>query len=156
MARPNFAGAKNPNYKHGMVSASGGKHALYTMFYNMHSRCYNPKNTKYHRYGGRGIIVCAEWHDKIQFFTWAFLNGWREGLTIDRYDNDGNYCPENCQFIGVGRNSQKKSTTKLSFAQATEIRFSLDCGANEYELAKHYGVSHGTIWFIKNFITHRF
>jgi hypothetical protein len=155
MVKPDFAGARNPNHKHGM-SNEGKKHPLYIVFYNMHARCYNEKNTKFKRYGGRGISICDEWHNKINFFTWAFLNGWQEGLTLDRKDNDGNYCPENCHWIGVGKNSQKKSTTKLSFEDAENIRYRISEGENEYDIALDYKVSHGTVWFIKNNITHRF
>lgn len=155
MVRPNFKGLNNPNHRHGM-SYAGKRHPLDTCYYNMWSRCYNPKNEKYHRYGGRGIIITDSWHNKINFFTWAFLNGWEQGLTIDRKDNDQIYCPENCQWIKMGPNSQKKSTTKLSFLNAETIRKRVINGESEYELAKEYGVVHGTIWFIINNDTHNY
>ena len=65
----------------------------------MKSRCYNRNNKDFHRYGGRGITVCDEWlHDFAAFQEWAYENGYREYLTIDRIDNDKGYDPRNCQW----------------------------------------------------------
>ena len=75
-------------------------------------------------------------------------------MSIDRIDNNKDYCPDNCHWITVEANSRKKSTTKLSIIQAEEIRIKLNLGANERDLAKEYGVVHGTIWFIKKNFTH--
>lgn len=147
------SGKNNGNYKHGLVH--GSRHPLYTAWQNMKGRCKNKNNPKYHRYGGRGIQVCKEWLDDVNHFVgWALSNGWEKGKTLDRIDNDGNYEPSNCQWVSVEMNSRKKSTTKLSIKQAVEIREKLNKGENEMELAKEYNVTHGTIWFIKNKITH--
>lgn len=82
---------------------------LYTIWQCMKRRCYYPKDICYNRYGGRGIAVCIEWKNSYQLFkTWAFLNGYQEGLTIDRLDNDGNYEPNNCQFLTMSENSKKR------------------------------------------------
>lgn len=120
----------------------------------MRQRCFNKNNLKYHRYGGRGITVCQEWMTIEGFLNWAQSSGWKEGLTIDRIDNDKGYFPENCRWIPASINSKKKRTTKITFEQAKEIRKRIDNGESEYDLAKEYGVVHGTVWFIKNNITH--
>lgn len=74
-------------------------------------RCYNQKYPMYHRYGGRGITVCAEWlESQDAFVRWAMENGWREGLSLDRIDNDGNYCPENCRWATAKEQARNKST----------------------------------------------
>jgi hypothetical protein len=75
----------------------------------MIDRCENPRNSAWHRYGGRGISVCADWHS-IQIFTdWALANGYRRDLEIDRIDNDGTYEPNNCRFVTHAENMRNRS-----------------------------------------------
>jgi hypothetical protein len=74
-------------------------HSLYKIWQNMKTRCYNKNCKEYKWYGGRGIQVCDEWKNSAKIFIEWALPLWKEGLQIDREDNDGNYCPENCRFI---------------------------------------------------------
>ena len=81
---------------------------LYQTWQNMKKRCLNNKSTEYKNYGGRGITVCSEWADSFETFeAWALKNGYKNNLTIDRINVDGNYCPENCQWLTKSENSKK-------------------------------------------------
>lgn len=95
------------------------KNSLRYKFYGMRSRCYNLNNPDYVNYGGRGIIICDEWlRDINNFIEWGMKSGYNlyESLSIDRINNDGNYTPENCQWIPQSINCRKtrRSTIVLS------------------------------------------
>lgn len=77
----------------------------------MLSRCEDEDNPQYGDYGGRGIYVCAEWHDFHKFYGWACSNGMTTSLQLDRTNNDGPYSPENCTFISRSGNARNKRST---------------------------------------------
>lgn len=87
------------NKTHGLRS-----NPLYSVWFSMLSRCENKKDNNYHRYGGRGITVCDRWHNLSNFIE-DMENNYHKGLQIDRKDNDGNYCPENCRWITRTQNA---------------------------------------------------
>jgi Fic family protein len=79
----------------------------------MKSRCNDPTNAYYNRYGGRGIKVCDEWYkDFMKFYNWSIANGYSDKLSIDRINNDKGYCPDNCRWttakIQANNTSQNK------------------------------------------------
>lgn len=75
---------------------------VYSIWHNMKSRCYYDRTEKYKYYGGRGITVCDEWRNDFQaFYKWAMANGYRDDLTLDRIDVNGNYEPNNCRWVDM-------------------------------------------------------
>jgi hypothetical protein len=86
---------------------------LYTTWHNMMSRCYNPKNHAYPRYGGRGIKVFRAWKVLANFSKWCNVNGWCPELQLDRRDNDKGYSPNNCHFVPCMINCRNKTNNRL-------------------------------------------
>lgn len=96
--------------KHGFY-----KERLYKVWDGMKQRCNNPNSVAYPQYGGRGISVCKEWEeDYVKFREFMLSHGYDPEApfgecTIDRTDNDGDYCPENCRVIPIQEQQNNKS-----------------------------------------------
>ena len=81
---------------------------LYRIWRGMKSRCLNPKTHGYCYYGGKGVSIFTRWQNNyIEFKGWALGNGYQDNLIIDRINSDGNYEPNNCQWITKSENSRK-------------------------------------------------
>ena len=108
----------------GYLKKYGKQPRLSNILRSMKARCNNSKNTNYNSYGARGIKVCDEWMNSTKaFIEWAYNNGYKEDLTIDRIDNDGNYCPENCRWITARENVIKShSDRKIKKEKEWQIR----------------------------------
>lgn len=96
--------------KHGMSKG----HRIFRIWANMRDRCNRPKNKFFHLYGGRGIEICTEWSEFINFHDWAINNGYSDELTIDRKDTNGNYCPDNCRWATKAVQSSNRNTPSNS------------------------------------------
>lgn len=82
---------------------------IYRTWSGMKERCYNPKRRAYQWYGAKGIKICDEWLDFNIFKDWAYKNGYNDNLTIERFDPNKNYCPENCEWITKSENSRRRN-----------------------------------------------
>lgn len=74
------------------------KTRLYVIYSNMKSRCNNPNNPNYERYGAKGIKISEDWNTYEKFKEWAIDNGYKEDLTLDRIDGKLGYTPLNCRW----------------------------------------------------------
>lgn len=96
--------AKNNFTKHNLSNSR-----LYNTWCHIKGRCYNPKDKAYPNYGGRGIKMCFEWEtDFYSFYTWALQNDYKEDLTLDRIDVNGNYEPSNCRWVTLKKQQHNK------------------------------------------------
>ena len=117
-------------YHHGLIQLhcgctghGGTKSDLYKVWCGIKRRCYNNHEEKYYRYGERGIKVCDDWRNSFKSFkVWADENNYIKGYHIDRKDNDGDYCPENCRFLSPEESARNKSNLVLNIAKARKIR----------------------------------
>ena len=100
---------------------------MHNIWCGINNRC-NPSHKNNGRYGARGIKVCDEWSEYENFAKWAREHGYEDGLTIERVNVDGDYCPENCKWIPFGDQARNRRTTfwvmyqgeKMSLAEAAE------------------------------------
>lgn len=85
------------------------KDKLYRVWASMKGRCYNKNNKAYCNYGAREIYICEEWKkDYAAFRDWAVSNNYKDGLTIDRIDNDKGYSPDNCRWVTMKEQQNNK------------------------------------------------
>jgi len=107
---------------------------LHGVWRGMRQRCNNPNNPGYKNYGGRGVKISPEWKTMKKFGKWALENGYKEYLTIDRIDNDGDYSPENCRWATVKKQANNRRSNRwIEFEGETRTI---------YDWSKKTGIGH--------------
>lgn len=117
-------------------------HPIYRAWINIKERCHNINGRDYPEYGGRCIKVCDEWkYDFNSFYEWSNSNGWKKGLSLDRYPNNetGNYEPSNCRWATQAQQNRNKRNNKYltAFGETKCIAdWILDnrCGAFDHKI----------------------
>jgi hypothetical protein len=133
-------------------------HPLYRRWQSMLARCENPKHARFADYGGRGIIVCADWHDVAVYIAWieANLGPCPDGYTIDRINNERGYQPGNIRWATrrVQNTNQRsagrpRGSARIAAVLTEEIvrqcRTRWAAGEMQRVLAAEFGVSTPTM-----------
>lgn len=111
---------------------------LYKIYAGMKDRCYNKNNKRYDIYGQKGIKICDEWLNSYEAFRdWAMSNGYKEDLTIDRINSNGNYCPENCRWTTAevqANNTSRNHLLTYNGETKTMSQWAKEVGLSYYTL----------------------
>ena len=139
-------------YRHGQTGTK-----IHNKWRWMMKRCYQKTASNYCVYGGRGVVVCDDWHLFENFMSWALLNGYDDNLTIDRLCSDDSYSPDNCRWITLFDNISRSSTRdnhgknksiKLSFDDVDSVFRYRERGLTQRAIASIFGVSQSAISLI--------
>lgn len=143
---------KDSHHKHLMSNSK-----IYKVHSGIVQRCTNPNNFKYNCYGGRGIGICKNWLKFELFYKWAIENGYKEGLTIERIDVNGNYEPNNCKWITRREQYYNQRRTNFVYIHGNKIsivelkdRLNIKRGVLEYYYSR-YGSDRVVSYLEKNY-----
>jgi hypothetical protein len=130
---------KRKNERYCCIDLNGSvKHALRNVYQSMIDRCFDETRNNYKYYGAKGIRVCDRW---FVFKNFIDDMGKRpKGYTLDRIDNNGNYCPENCRWVSkneqrINRKRFKNSSRKYKGVCLYGNKWKAECrynGKNNY------------------------
>jgi hypothetical protein len=113
--------SKKANITHGQLK-DRSMSSVYSRWHGMIQRCSNPKCKAYKHYGGRGIKVCPRWLESFENF-YEDMGDHPLGMSLDRKDNDGDYCKENCRWATqVEQRSNMRSNVWIDYKGETKTR----------------------------------
>ncbi len=114
---------------------------LYNVWRGARQRCTtNPRSPHYKMYAGRGISFDSCWDEYSTFRDWAMANGYREGLSIDRVDNDLGYSPKNCRWASAKQQQRNTTKNKLTADTVGILRHLRARGLRYKQLAKIFKI----------------
>ena len=106
-------------------------HSLYDVWNKMVERCYKETDKAFKNYGARHIEVWLDWkEDFLCFYEWCIENGWQQGLSLDRINNDGNYAPNNCRFSTTPEQNRNRRNNRF-YTAFGETKCLFDWGKDE-------------------------
>lgn len=115
---------------------------IHNLWKNIRQRCSNQNHPRYNDYGGRGIFVCEEWNEFTNFYKWCIANDYKEGLQIDRIDNNEGYSPGNCRFVKcITNNRNRRISVSVDGLSLRQI-------ADTYSIK--YDLVHSRYYLLKN------
>lgn len=118
---------------------------LYRIWGNMKTRCSNSKVPGYKDYGGRNIKVCKAWLVFENFLRWSLEHGYKDGLSLDRINNQRGYSPSNCRWADryvQANNKRSNLFVNIDYEGQTLKRYCLEHNKS-YSAAHSYKTSHG-------------
>lgn len=123
---------------------------LWYIYHGMKKRCLNPNCKRYKDYGGRGITICDEWLKGFDYFAdWAYTNGYKNGLSIERNDVNGNYEPSNCCWISREAQAYNKRQSLIVEYKGEKKDLMLWCRELNLKYdTVHHRITHG--WSVED------
>ena len=123
--------------EHGCRIATKGsaEKRLYNTWASMRQRCDNPKSESYQNYGGRGIHICERWYKFENFMQDVGLP--LPGQSLDRIDNNGDYCKENCRWASRKDQANNRRTSRILVLDGNPISL--------IDLSRRTGIAHSTL-----------
>lgn len=117
----------------------------YEVWTSIKKRCQNKKSLSYRYYGARGIKICDRWNESFLAFLHD-MSPFPNGMQIDRIDNDGDYCKENCRWVTCAENNRNRRSTKLTREDVIEIRSCFHM--SNKETSEKYGIHESHVYGI--------